>query len=149
MATEVQLAIGIIERMQEVVHNDMLIRGDYIDSRNVDEKMKESGSICGGHRVCAIGSLWIGAGIKPQNRRAGWYLPHITTRRDAFDEVPGLELAYTMLNKVSTEHPLWGGVFENNAMEELFEGTKIPPKELLAVVTEQALERLRSMAVTT
>lgn len=152
--TEVKLAIGIIERMQEVVRNDMLIRGVYLDSE-IDLEKKEAGAICGGHRVCAIGSLWVGAGIKPTwDRFSGWYLPYVTSRYIAFGQIPGLGVAYDTLNAVSVEHPMWSSVvtdleeddeggLDYNAMEELFEGTKIPPQELLTTVTEQALERLR------
>jgi len=53
-------ATEILERMKDVVRNDMLIRGDYV-TEILDEELAAEGSICGGRKACAIGSLWLAA----------------------------------------------------------------------------------------
>jgi len=55
----------ILDRMAEIAANDMLVRGKYFEPFVSNHNLAESGAVCMGHRACAIGALWLAAGVKP------------------------------------------------------------------------------------
>lgn len=98
-------ALKILDNMEQIVNNEMLIRGAYVDSDYFNPAM--SGSICEGKKYCAIGSLWVSAGIKPEgNRRDGFILPSADQgcRNEVLENNPMLNLAYTSLNETAANY---------------------------------------------
>src|ERR1044072_1662169 len=55
-------AVWTLNRMREIVLNEMLMHGEY-STAVVDERRAEEGAVCGGRRACAVGSLWIAYGV--------------------------------------------------------------------------------------
>lgn len=70
-------AVAILDRMLEVVDNDMLARVGYVSSTIVRPDLAEQGAVCGGHNACAIGSLYLAAGVQPLKADDYdlWYMP--------------------------------------------------------------------------
>jgi hypothetical protein len=104
-----------IERMEQIVVAEMMMHMEYI-SDEVDEKRREEGAICGGHRACAVGSLWLAHGIRPwlsydwdseEGRRViyGAQLPYVSAneRAEIMDRLPQLRIAYDALNQAAME----------------------------------------------
>jgi hypothetical protein len=138
-------AIESLDRMAQIVRNEMLIRGTYVDSE-INEAKKAAGAICGGHKVCAIGSLWVGYGVKYEKR--GKYvvgLPGVSDtktwdyRKDDYGPSarnifvksrPALKLALNALNESADAYikrhklELMDASEFEDAIEALFEGTR-------------------------
>lgn len=100
-ATVAASARRIVERAAEMIDVEVdLVRGSYYN---------ESPSYCGGRRVCAIGALWLAAGIQPSYITSGcWEVPGTgdsSNRRDRFlDDRPALRLAYDAVNAAARAH---------------------------------------------
>lgn len=133
-------AIRSLDGMAEIVAKEMLVKGDYVGDE-IDADLKAQGAICGGHKYCAIGSLWAGAGIHPKrdvytyisgDKDVIFSLPGVTNReRDSFlDKHPGLKVAYDALNEAAedfiSEHEVPEELLDRHqfsaAVEALFEG---------------------------
>ncbi len=139
-------ALAILDRFCQIVDNDMLIRGDYIDSEVSRPDLADAGAICGGHKACAIGSLWIAGGHHPKapTDYSDWYsIFDIDIRAKYLAQRPALELAHAALVAAAIEYAdrhdyELTGEF-SDPLEDLFEaaenniGERIDPRELLAV----------------
>ena len=103
-----EMAHKALDGMAQITKREMLIRGEYV-SDNVDKKLAEEGAICGGHRACAIGSLYIGYGIPltehnwEDDDNPSYSLPGVDpASRKAFTRNrPGLRLAMKALDHVA------------------------------------------------
>lgn len=127
-------AIADLKGMRQIVDNEQLVRGNYIDNA-VNKKLEAAGAICGGRKACLIGSLWMGSGIKAEfHPERGAILPFVYegTRHFMFNTYPDMELAYDALN---IEAEKFSGrikdyTFEpgryRSAAEDLFEHTFEP-----------------------
>jgi hypothetical protein len=99
-----------IDRMRQIVEAEMIMHMDYI-SDDIDMKRKDEGAICGGHRACAVGALYLAFGIVPVYERdedmgtiwnvtlPGSYAP---TRSQFMSRIPELGRAYRALNEAAT-----------------------------------------------
>lgn len=121
-------AIKALDGMEEIVRNERIWAGTYL-SEIEDTDLAKSGAICGGRYACAIGSLWLGAGIKPtRSRLGGVSLPGVIEgeRDDFMQDKPGLRLAYDCINTAATEFAIEHNldmecVMYDAAIEGLFE----------------------------
>jgi hypothetical protein len=152
--------IKILDDMTEIVKNDMLVRGQYVSNKIVDHDLYNSGAICRGRQACAVGSMWLAAGV-PVN--INWYeeaeLPGASIgRADFLDEEQnsGLRAAYNAMNIVSqcyvNAHNIdlkMSLLTGNDPMEQLFEHGDQPlgcGQELLnnmLMLIEQAKDLIR------
>jgi hypothetical protein len=126
----------ILDNMEYLVERERLVRGSYIDQEVDPER---SGALCQGHKACAIGSLWLAAGVPVRPLvtalgRTTYMLPGTDEwERDEFvEDKPGLKLAYTALNDAAEvfadEHGIGLDLLREDsgfedAIEALFEGT--------------------------
>ena len=69
--TDIKKARKALKRMTEIVKNDMLIKEEYVTPDVFSEELAKAGAVCQGHKACAIGSLWLGAGVKMQDNGYG------------------------------------------------------------------------------
>jgi hypothetical protein len=90
-------ALDALNGMAQIVKNEMLVRNQYATAHVVNPEL--AGSLCGGYKYCAIGSLWVGYGVKVDGARRG-VLPGVQDyeRGEFFRTRPGLSLAYDALN---------------------------------------------------
>lgn len=120
-------AISTLWNMSIIAEADMMTRGLYVDEK-VSEPAR-SGAICGGHRACAIGSLFLGAQVPLvhySGRSGGDILSNdevahhikngdfsfwssmpnvgVTDRYHEFKKRPYLGLAYRALNNAAMEY---------------------------------------------
>ncbi len=125
-------ALWALDGMLEVTRNEMLRRGDYISRFVVSEYLEEHGAVCGGHRACAVGALWLGAGVEIEYSMGMATLPgtNDSHQREEFLETrPALALAYAAMNQVCDEYidelDLRGRLNADfaDSMEQLFEST--------------------------
>lgn len=139
-------AIDSLEGMKEIVKAEMLIRSHYVDPEHVDQERKEAGAICGGHKACAIGSLWLAYGIKPDYQpppttlsgKGTWTLPGTDElfsvkgqrRAEFLRNRPGLKLALNALDDAAERwYERHAGEYElsechefQSMIERVFEG---------------------------
>ena len=86
----------IIRRVQEIAHNDMLMRLTYITIDVERPDLLEAGAVCGGRRACMVGSFMLAAGEEPDNVR-DWL-----GQRDKFAaSIPGAAEARAALNEAA------------------------------------------------
>lgn len=144
----------IFEGMEQIVRNEMLIRGVYITEYVANPALAESGAICGGHQACMVGSMWLAAGIKPRWFDEDGYryfeLPGTSVgdmRQNFLEAHPALKLAYDTMNSLSERFPVNNGACpwmmgssRAGAMENLFEGYDYEGKPL--VTDAQLLDML-------
>lgn len=91
-------AIQTLDRMRQIVKNDMLTRNEYVTQTVINKKLAEQGAVCRGHKACAIGSLWLAYGVKFDRAWGTVDLPG-TTEPTAYAKTrPGLRLALNALN---------------------------------------------------
>lgn len=99
-----------LDGMAEITKNEMLTRGEYLTSYVDNEKLAKEGAICGGHRACAIGSLYVGYGIPikvDKNKDYGWTAASLPLgvypgkRKEFTIRRPGLRLAMQALDHVA------------------------------------------------
>jgi hypothetical protein len=138
-------AINILNKMAIIVRNDMLTRGQYV-STTIDLELRDKGAICGGHKACAVGSLYLAGGIKPHEVYPGKSYNYFVLqgvdrheRAEFLAERPALRAAYDALNEAAKRfidrHNLdlfdgerfeIGGLTQTNGwMELLFEAADI------------------------
>lgn len=117
-----QKAIDALEGMRLIVKREMLVRGEYVTDDIKNPKLAEEGALCQGRQYCAIGSLWIGGGVKLHlgeylgwaGEYLGWAgevayfeaeLPGVfeSARPDFLRRRPGLKLAYESLNAAAAD----------------------------------------------
>lgn len=73
-------ALKTLAGMREIVKNDMLVAGMFVDESLIEGgdpraiALRDSGSVCGGHRYCGIGAALIAHGIShiDQGGRDRW-----------------------------------------------------------------------------
>lgn len=128
-----QSALNALAGMEQIVDAEMLIHGEYATDVIVNSKLFESGAICGGRQYCAVGSLWVGGGIK-YDRRLG--LPGVAPyQRDAFlAHRPGLRLAYEALNEAAQ-----GWARRTRRLGEFVNDTR-DPDEVAKITIEDVFE---------
>jgi hypothetical protein len=106
-----QDALDALDGMQQIVEREMITQGTYVTAYVADPELKDS--ICGGRKYCAIGALWVGAGIAPvfmgkteDDGYAHMKLPGIASndREDFLANEPALERAYNTLNQVAVDY---------------------------------------------
>lgn len=149
----IEKAVRALDNMKVIVKNDMLEQGVYLTEEVVDPKLAERGAVCGGHKACAVGSLWLGYGIKMQGPKDERILPGVYVNtygsedlvdRDTFlKSRPGLKLAYDALNEAADKF-IDKNDLENDLdhsfgakIEALFEGTydeKVHRKDMLQII---------------
>lgn len=121
-------AIATLWNMSIIAEADMMMQGIYVDEHVT--RPERTKSVCGGHRACAIGSLFLGARIPmvyldnatgrsiskdemekrvvdPHNRNTFWSVmpnTNVSDRKIAFQEYPYLGLAYRALNNVAMQY---------------------------------------------
>lgn len=142
-----QEALDALSGMNSVVRNDMLVRGEYLTDFVVDDGLAKKGAVCNGHQACAVGSLWLGAGVKLKgSAEYGRYLPGVDsgyTRTKFLSRKPGLKLAYDAMNEACDRYCERNGIDldgreapdgeiqvmtpEVGSMERLFEATYVDP----------------------
>lgn len=147
--TQSLTADQILANMREIAENDMIQRVGYYDDLIARPDLAESGAICGGHQACAVGSLYIAAGVMPKQN--GWFdVVHNRyhqgnvnpMERKAFmieHELLSLSEAYRALNDAAREYISREGLYEYvqweswvgaGAMEALFESRDYRNDEL-------------------
>lgn len=93
-------ALDALTNMATIIKRERLVRGQYI----TPEQDGDTTAICTGRRACLIGSLWLGAGVRP--KRDYWEtiaLPGVDpdARASFLRHRPGLRLAYDALNRAA------------------------------------------------
>jgi hypothetical protein len=103
--------VEILDNMRTIVEREMLVHGTYLDPFICRPDLAEQGAICGGRRACAIGSLWLAAGVdlEPINSDIdpdNVFLPGCSTgmRHEFMEDKPHLRLAYRHLNQAAREY---------------------------------------------
>lgn len=122
--TKEQEALKALDGMEEIVRNEMVIRGTYATDDIVNSELLDS--ICGGRQYCAIGSLWVGYGFKYDAEEGLIGVGDDEYERNDFvDEHPGLRVALDALNaraqKYMDKHEIAGASGFNDPIEALFE----------------------------
>lgn len=157
--TEQYVPRQIIERMEEIVRNEMLDYGYYVSDEIERPDLAEIGAVCGGRRACAVGSLYLAAGIKPIVRE---YDDEPIARLPGTDPSerlmfmmtrPALRTAYEALNdaaneyidregiEVNREPDFYGAHSYHGDLEVLFEtGDPAIGRDELLTVTARAKE---------
>jgi hypothetical protein len=155
-------ALAILDRFQQIVDNEALVRGLYVTPVVAPARIDKA---CGGRNACAIGSLWLAAGVAPVFRDGTWDLPGTVRGRAKFleDQSASLRLAYGVLNEAAQFYAVQSDIHwsededENGAepyeddLENLFErgrrdGDLIDPSELTQVIAI-ARDRITDMAL--
>lgn len=146
----------IIRRLQEIAHNDMLIRGMYFSEGLERPDLAEAGAVCGGRRACLVGSFMLAAGADRHEARrylgardefAALY-PGATEAREALNEA-ALRTRFRQLTGTSVRQAradYRDSPDCDDPMENLFERARVPDEklpDLVLEVTECALELLR------
>lgn len=134
-------AISALDGMRSIVRAEMLTQGEYVE--NEISNPRRVASLCGGRKHCAVGSLWVGGGIRPKITPGGLiYLPGAEgyLRKDFLRRRPALRTAYNALNEAARDfaekHDIVLTSFDNG-IEGLFEnhyGEELTKRDLLAVI---------------
>lgn len=128
-----QGALDALDGMQQIVEREMVTKGTYVTQYVADPELKDS--ICEGRKYCALGALWVGAGITPvtvgETQRSNGFsearLPGIVSheRKGFMADHPALQRAYTTLNQVAVDYAESNDIVSDNAfdseLETLFE----------------------------
>lgn len=147
--------IRIIETVKGIVANDMLARGNYREHHLSRPDLVDAP--CGGHRVCAVGSLWAAARVPVDRATGSWpRIAYANQRHLTFDAFPALGEAYEALNAAAEryveteaseeivqdyERSTDDGDWESE-LERLFEETTIESDQIQRVL-DIALEAVR------
>jgi len=128
-----QEAVGILDRMGEIVRSEMVARVGYVSQEVYDES--RTGSLCGDRRYCVVGALWVAGGAKVRRRfggggcGCGWVeLPGAQPlgRRSYLRNRPALALAFDALNATAeayiSRHDVLTDAECDAPIEALFEG---------------------------
>ncbi len=153
-------ALAILDRFQQIVGNEALVRGAYVTPVVAPSRINK---VCGGRNACAIGSLWLAAGVAPVFKYSTWELPGTLTGRAEFleNQPAALRLAYGVLNEAAEFYAVQSGIhwcevedegeMYEDSLENLFEtglrnGSLIEPFELTYVIAI-ARDRITDMAL--
>lgn len=148
-------ALNALDGMAQIVNNDMLVRGAYV-SDDFDPKMSDS--ICGGHKYCALGALWVGAGISPEKTQwGGFAMPCLDDDYQYLEDFVRyrhpLRVAYEALNTAASDfadkHGLHFSEYVwDSALEGVFESnsSQFGRPEILEVI-ESAREIIKSYKI--
>lgn len=123
-------ALGILENMRTIASADMMRRVGYISEDVIDKSRVNA--VCRGHQACAVGSLWLAAGVEPQwSPRGPWdsvKLPGVDDgeQRERFlRNRPALRTAYKALNESAAVAMSNGSISPaseySDPLEQLFE----------------------------
>jgi len=153
-------AIRALYGMRLIINREMLMPNQYVSQRVDDPAAAASGALCGGRKMCAVGSLWVGGGVKIETRPGHGRVVYANIpgtnpeQRKAFlkgDSRKGLRLAYKTMNKACKAYGEAEGldmadydaddVFCSGGMEVLFERHEAPAPVLLRLI-DQAVERI-------
>lgn len=144
-------ANDVLDGMEQIVRNEMLIKGDYV-SQEVDESKKDQ--ICGGHKFCAIGSMLAAGGVKPvyDEEWNEFELP-FARLEERKGMPPHLRAAYNTLNLAADSfierHNVRFGCSRRcfvSSLESLFEnGVGINNRSMLLEVIAEAREILNDV----
>ncbi len=155
-------ALKALDGMLAITHNEMLRRGCYLSEDVVDHELAAEGALCHGHQACAVGALWLGAGVELEYGKDGSaWLPGVDfawtgdgPRERLLAKMPALKLAYDAMNVVSQnyidEFDLIVTEQFSAPMEQLFEsmdplgnGPLIDAHEVFPVLIAQAVQMIR------
>ncbi len=136
-------ALSALDGMREIVRREMLVQGEYVEQYVSEPKF--TNALCGGRKHCAIGSLWVGGGVRYERDDFGDVsLPGVLEgfRDDFLRPRHGLRAAYDALNTAAwafaDRHGLDLAEMEHDAaIEALFEGwygNGLTKRDLLAVI---------------
>lgn len=110
----------ILHRMEIMLERDMLVHAAYVSDDVEDEELAAAGAVCGGHRACAVGHLWIAAGVQPVITPNEYQvegvveLPGvwpISDRDDFLAARPPLREAYDALNEAADDWAISAGMY--------------------------------------
>lgn len=121
-------ALSALEGMRGIVRREMCHPGAYVEADVSNPVLAAKGAICGGRKHCAVGSLWVGGGIRPKVDEYGdLVLPGVyeEERRDFLIHRPGLRLAYDSLN---------------NEAQAFINGHDVEPNEIFSAPIEALFE---------
>lgn len=117
--------LAALDGMAEIARAEMMRQVGYLEM-NVKPSRKDS--ICGGHQACAIGSLWLAAGIRIRRTSGYIELPGASpgARSRFVQNRPVLRHSLAFLNEAAVEymarHNVVGhDVLDYDAVESLFE----------------------------
>lgn len=136
-------ALKALDGMREIVNNEMLIHGQYVTEDVINPTMADS--LCGGRQYCAIGALWVGAGVKVERRYGGVALPGaMYWQRSRFVAGrPALAAALDHLDAAAERYAKRHGItvdeeaaIGESSLEDLFEDGSVPVgrPELLKII---------------
>lgn len=98
-------ALDVLEGMREIALADMMDRVGYLSDDVVDRS--RTGAVCRGHKACAVGSLWLAAGVELKRDIYGdWALPGVEEdeREEFVRHRAKLRIALRALNEAATEY---------------------------------------------
>lgn len=145
-----QQALKILDGIEEITKAEMLVSGQYIDREITNPERIDS--LCGGRRVCLMGSAWLAAGYKADFKLHSvvYPLPGIDpdVRAEFLARRPGLRLAYDALNQAAESrikrlppdirdfinNQITEGEFAGSAAENLFENSTLDRKAVLSLL---------------
>lgn len=135
-------ALGALEGMRQIVRREMLARGNYVEDEISNPRLV--GALCGGRKHCAVGSLWVGAGVRPRILFGSLELPGVlqSHRKRFLRRRPGLRVAYVALNAAAAEFakrrhlrisdsPHWAPI---EALFEGYYGSYLTKRDLLSII---------------
>lgn len=106
-------ALRALAGMRTIIENEMLCHGVYVSDEVEDPE--KAGQLCGGRHMCAVGSLWVGGGVKviidPTWHDAQLPGTESDDRDDFLKHRPGLRLAYEAMNAAAKEWADAHGVY--------------------------------------
>ena len=142
-------ALSALDGMRKIVQHEMLARGVYVTEDIENPHLAQAGAICGGRQHCAIGSLWVGGGIKYTFSSYGEItLPGVQQheRKKFLSHRPGLRLAHRALNEAAETFSQKYGLddderadtFFEDPIERLFEGfygSELTRRDMLNIIS--------------
>jgi hypothetical protein len=154
-----------LDKMTTILKNDALTHGSYITDDIVNLDLYEQKAPCGGHKMCAVGTLWVAGGeattFEDDEDYVKFDLPplHVGHREEAVQRAhPSTRLAYELLNDAARKFGEskgfdmsidadGDGEYEG-AMEILFEIHDATAADLIQVTAnaKRALTRLAKAA---
>jgi hypothetical protein len=109
----------VLARMATIVKNEMLVHNEYVTDRVERPDLAETGAVCGGRRACAVGALYLAAGVRPRRMEYGASLPGVLpeNRRAFLRRRPALKLAYDELNAAAGRYAARNGIEHGEGRE--------------------------------
>lgn len=114
-ALQKQQALDTLEKFAQIVRNEMLMHGVYFDSDITNEKLAKAGAPCGGHRACAVGSLYLAYGVQFNPNRCNSIDGVLPYERATFmKDKPTLKLIYDTLNEEAGAYAVRKGLWHKS-----------------------------------